>query len=476
MTNVDHALALTSSVYQLYPRRFYVLFVFSFLAFNQCLFWLTFSPIARSAEDYYHISEATVDLLLNWGPIIFIPCLPLTYILLNKPNGLRRCVLLLAFTGFLSTILRVIPSIITSPSSPHFSSIAMPFMHAGQILNAACGPLVMAPVSQLSCLWFGANERVRATTIAIMANNFGSTVGFLISAPIVSSPEYVPRLLYIHVGLAFVPCVLAFLYFPAHPPTAPSPAAEQLLFHPDSEQSGNSWRILMKNIWHCFTKPSFVLIAMAGGLIGGTTSAWTSLFDVILKPENYTEQQAGWFGFAQSLAGIFGGLCSATVADSRPFRRSLKPLMVISCVGCVLAIAWFQLCVHTWFYDRPILPSTAVTIGLSLTLAGLFQGASQPLFYESLAEIMFPLPESVSASILVQLNNAVALILLFIAPNRDKLMNLLVLIVNSVCILMIACARFTYKRRDEDERKQDANDRDYISNSVQNSSINQNTS
>ena len=473
MADVDTALTVTSPPYRLYSRRFYVLSVFSLLAFNQCLFWLTFSPIARSAEAYYQISEATVDLLLNWGPIIFIPCLPLTYILLNKPNGLRRCVILLALTGFVATILRVIPSIITSPSSPHFSSISMPFLHAGQILNAACGPLVMAPVSQLSCLWFGANERIRATTIAIMANSFGATIGFLISAPIVSSPEYVPRLLYIHVGLAFIACVLALLYFPAHPPTAPSPAAEQLLSHPASERTGNAWQLFMKNIWQCFATPSFVLIAMAGGLTAGTFGAWTSLFDIILKPENYTEQQAGWFAFGQSVAAIVGGLCLAVLADSRPFRRSLKSLIVISCVGCVLAILWFQLCVHTLFYDRPILPSTAVTIALSLTLAGLFQGAGLPLFYESLAEIMFPLPESVSASILVQLNNAVTLILLFIAPNRDKLMNLLVLIVNAVCIVMVACARFTYKRRDEDERKQGANDEEPTSNSIQNSIINQ---
>ena len=74
----------STTTYRLYPQRFYVLFVFSLLSFNQNVIWLTFSPIARNAEKYYGMSEATVDLLLNWGSIIFIPCLPLTYILLNK--------------------------------------------------------------------------------------------------------------------------------------------------------------------------------------------------------------------------------------------------------------------------------------------------------------------------------------------------------------------------------------------------------
>jgi hypothetical protein len=283
----------TTPVYVVYPQRFYVLFVFSFLAFNQCLIWLTFSPIARSAETYYNIDDATIDLLLNWGPIIFIPCLPLTYILMNKHHGLRRVVILLAITDFVGALVRVIPIVITSPTSPNFSSISLPFLHIGQILNAACGPLVMAPVSQLSCLWFAPHERTRATTFAILANNFGATIGFVISPYIVSSPDDVPRLLYLHLALAFIACVLALLYFPAQPPSAPSAAAELLIFHPESEKNNNSWKTFMKDLGKCFTTPSFLLIAIASGALSGTFGAWTSLYDLILEPEHYTEQQAG---------------------------------------------------------------------------------------------------------------------------------------------------------------------------------------
>ena len=126
---------------------------------------------------------------------------------------------------------------------------------------------------------------------------------------------------------------------------------------------------------------------------------------------------------------------------------------MICFIGCLLSIVWFELSVRTFFYDNPILPSTAATIGLSIALSGLFSGAASPLVYEACAEIMFPLPESLSASILVQWINVGTLILLFIAPNRDNLMNLLVLIVMIICIIMIIFAKFTYRRRDEDERK-----------------------
>jgi hypothetical protein len=276
-------------VYKLYPQRFYVLFVFSFLSFNQCIIWLTFSPIARSVKTYYGVDDAIVTLLLNWGPIIFIPCLPLTYILLNKPNGLRKCVLILSVVDFIGATCRVVPSVLATPSS----SMTLPFLHFGQILNAACGPLVMAPVSQLSCLWFAPHERTRATTVAVFANNLGSTVGFVISPFIVSQPDYVPRLLYLHMGLAFVACILALIYFPAQPPTPPSAAAESISYNSNHEQTSHHWRTFAKDIWTCLSTPSFVFLSTAGGLVYGMLGAWTGLFDLILEPENYSESQAG---------------------------------------------------------------------------------------------------------------------------------------------------------------------------------------
>ncbi len=121
--------------------------------------------------------------------------------------------------------------------------------------------------------------------------------------------------------------------------------------------------------------------------------------------------------------------------------------------GVVMITVWFELSVHTYFYDKPILPSTAITIGLSTALIGLLANAPLPLIYEALAEIMFPMPESLSTSILVQWINVVGLILLFIAPNRSELVNLLVLIAIIACILLVFFTRFSYRRRDEDERK-----------------------
>jgi len=151
----------------------------------------------------------------------------------------------------------------------------------------------MAPVSQLSCLWFGPDERTRATTLAIMASGFGSTIGFLISPWIVTTPEHVPNLLYVHLILAFFPLILTLIYFPAHPPQAPSPAAQLLIDTSMNEENVTSLRSYIRDTQQCFATPSFTLLCSVGGILGGAFAAWTGLFANILAAENFTEKQSG---------------------------------------------------------------------------------------------------------------------------------------------------------------------------------------
>jgi hypothetical protein len=142
------------------------------------------------------------------------------------------------------------------------------------------------------------------------------------------------------------------------------------------------------------------------------------------------------------------------IADHRRFQRSFKSLMLISLTLCFIFSLLFQLSVRTVLWpDNPIIPSSSVSIGILISITGFFYGAAFPLFYESLAEIMHPLPESLSTSILVEFFNIVSLIFLAIASNRYKLMNLLVLLMIGISIVMVACTRMKYKRKDEELRK-----------------------
>ena len=259
------------------------------------LFWLTFSPISQSTQKYYNISESSVNLLLNWGPIIFIPCLPLAYILLNKENGFQKSVRILAAIDFLATLIRIIPLFFKFEINSDEKIFPTICIHIGQILNAACGPLVMAPVSQLSCVWFGPNERTRATTLAIMAASFGSTVGFVISPWVVNLSEDMPKILEIHFILASIVCLMTLMYFPDQPPTPPSLSAQFLIENTINEQHLNSFSVYLQTVYQCFQNRSFVYLCSIGGLLGGAFAAWTSLFANTLAPENFSEKQARFY-------------------------------------------------------------------------------------------------------------------------------------------------------------------------------------
>ena len=151
--------------FTLYPARFLILFTFSLLSFNQSLFWLTFSPISDEAEAYYDVDVNTVNLLLNWGPIIYIPCQFITFWIASVHGGLRKVVLCSSTLCTVAMLLRLIPNLLWSPTSDTFRANAIYFLHAAHILNAAAGPLVMSTVSQCSALWFGVNERAKVHSL-----------------------------------------------------------------------------------------------------------------------------------------------------------------------------------------------------------------------------------------------------------------------------------------------------------------------
>ena len=70
--------------------RWHVLLIFSYLSFLQCLVWFTFSSVPDAVKSYYpSMTDSEIDLLLNWGPIIFIPALFVVAWMQNLSYGLR---------------------------------------------------------------------------------------------------------------------------------------------------------------------------------------------------------------------------------------------------------------------------------------------------------------------------------------------------------------------------------------------------
>jgi hypothetical protein len=63
------------------PLRWYILTIFSLVSFFQGLSWVIPGPVAVNTAALYGFSAYATSLLVNWGPIIFIPLsLPMAWL------------------------------------------------------------------------------------------------------------------------------------------------------------------------------------------------------------------------------------------------------------------------------------------------------------------------------------------------------------------------------------------------------------
>ena len=106
---------------------------------------------------YEQVDSAAVDLMLNWGPIIY--CLVVIPVMIySKKPGSGRVLLIVGGTlCAVGATARLIP--VWIDGLPH--TLTMCLVHFGQILNAAVGPIVMSlppKVTRGASVWWQVDE------------------------------------------------------------------------------------------------------------------------------------------------------------------------------------------------------------------------------------------------------------------------------------------------------------------------------
>lgn len=370
-----------------HPKRYLQLLIYSLVTFNQGMLWLLYSPVEIEAQKYYGITADTVTLILNWGPIVYLPLVPLTMSYANKKDGLKRVVRLAAFLTFGCSALRLVPSLIGG-NTP----LALVCIHAGSILNAAAGPLVMSTPSQFSRAWFHVDERTTATAIASLSNQLGCAVAFILGPLIANkaNPEGIPHLLWVSQIFSAVTLLLVMAFFEEAP---------QIAIGADSDEEASSSLVCLAadeaadtskpegcSIWDklcaCVRTGCtfhFVVIFLAGGMFGGVFQGWCGLFDIILEPVGFNPVETGWLGFTTTLAQVFGGVVAGRVADMF-FRRRLKRLLLYCVTFSCIGMLYFTLSLpcDLWGWRESIHkgPHTFLLLIVAVSVGGLFAGAS----------------------------------------------------------------------------------------------------
>jgi hypothetical protein len=476
--------AAERGAYRMYGRRWWVLFVFCMLALVQSLVWISFSPITALTRRYYDISEAQVDLLLNWGTIGYLVVAPFAAKWGSTPQGLRRLMLTAAWLVAAAVVLRLIPELIYKDRlHPH----ALYFLHVAQILNACACPPISVTVTKLSNVWFDARQRTAVTSVAIMMNNAGSAIGFLLGPALVKSPRDMPHLLFMHAGLGLFTLVAALAYLPAVPPTHPSPAAADMYRRPPAP--------FFPALKKALRQRHFMLLSLCVGSAAGVFNVFVGILSTILPETRFTSTRVGWYSCAATSANIAGGVLTAMLAQRPRWRARLKRLIVALLAAGLVCAVWFALSLPSIVYDHSehhsghhanstttttmtttasfsgphfdddglpiandepmgfvsyagLIPSTPLTVGLSITLLGWCVGAMYPIAFELALEITYPLSESVSAGLLSTFQNAVGIAFLFVAPSLSgAAMNATLVFTMALAAALMPCVKESYARQ-----------------------------
>ena len=252
--------------------------------------------------------NGVIDLLLQWGPIMFLPVTPFSAYLLSVPViGLHHTVKLAATLVFAGSLIRCIPSFLECLDIGYAVSsdlwTCLIFLHIGNILDAIAGPLVMSPPPKLSAIWFPQRQRALATGIGVSAGVFGGCVGFLVG-PFIHS---VPILLLTDLTLCAVPFVCVWLYLPKHPSVLPSQSAKNALLSTSLAAVGKQRALLggsnIQNACSHSTTPfaahlrhfvgelkamatncSALIVALISGFTAGMFAGFSGVFQDMLSP------------------------------------------------------------------------------------------------------------------------------------------------------------------------------------------------
>ncbi|XP_071505804.1 solute carrier family 49 member 4 homolog [Diadema antillarum] len=430
-TQSDSAETKTVSDYVVYSERWYILAIFSFIAFLQACTWNTWGPIEDTAAVVLGWNPGQFALLANWGPITFIISAFFFSWLLHA-KGLRASVLL---TGGLLTLGLAIRCIPVPVSMMKWT------MNLGHVFIGLAGPVSMAAPTTISAAWFPVRERTTATAISATFQIVGIAASFLIGPQIVgdftsgnntSTSTIVPtftsggnfsvlikdfesdedeinqhlteikELMFIEFSLTALVFVSAVIYFPSKPPTPPTASA----FVKREDMKAGLIAIVKKM--------SFWVPALAYAITTGVFAGWSAQLVALFTDKKLDQTSIAWIGFYTNLAAVVGGITAGRCADY--LGGKMKAILLFLVTTSCAFLLWTILLVNDY------IPYSKTCVYVSIIMFGLFLNSCVPLFYEITVEGAFPVGEETATIFMTWLNNVWALIFLIMPmiPALDK--------------------------------------------------------
>uniref|UniRef100_I3N910 Choline/ethanolamine transporter FLVCR1 n=1 Tax=Ictidomys tridecemlineatus TaxID=43179 RepID=I3N910_ICTTR len=365
-------------------RRFVVLLIFSLYSLVNAFQWIQYSIISNVFQGFYSVSLLHIDWLSMVYMLAYVPLIfPATWLLDTK--GLR-------LTALLGSGLNCLGAWVKCGSvQQHLFWVTM----LGQCLCSVAQVFILGLPSHIASVWFGPKEVSTACATAVLGNQLGTAVGFLLPPVLVPNTQNDTVLLAHNIsimfygtsGVATLLFILTAIAFKEKPPYPPSQAQAAIQDSPPEEYSyKKSIRNLFKNI-------PFVLLLISYGIMTGAFYSVSTLlnqmilthYEVISSGE---EVNAGRIGLTLVVAGMVGSiLCGLWLDYTKTYKQTTLIVYILSFIGMVI---------FTFTLDLGYIIIVFVTGGI----LGFFMTGYLPLGFEFAVEITYPESEGTSSGLL----------------------------------------------------------------------------
>lgn len=365
---------------RLYLRRFAVLAVFSAYSLLNAFQWIHYSIIANVFTHYYDVSNAAVDSLSIVYMAAYVPLIAPAAWLLER-RGLRLTALLgagLNCAGAWIKCASVGPSL-------------FPVTVCAQVVCSVAQVFILGLPSRVASVWFGPREVSTACATAVLGNQLGTAVGFLLPPVLIpfqpnnteATGHNISTMFYGTAAASTLAFILTVIVITDGPPLPPSPAQAVL---PNSPLQDSSYS---RSICNLMRNRAFVLLLVSYGILTGSFySVSTLLNQMIIFHYPNQEVNAGRIGLTLVVAGMVGSiLCGLWLDHTKTYKLTTLIVYFLSFLGMV---------VFTFTLDLHSIYLVFFTAGV----LGFFMTGYLPLGFEFGVEITYPESEGTSSGLL----------------------------------------------------------------------------
>lgn len=433
---------------RVYRARWHMIAIFCLQTFTNAFLWISFAPIVELTQRFYAVDVTFVNMLSVIFMILYAPGSYMAMYTITK-YGLRTTILVGASLNAVGAWVRYSSVFVARDEGlPSFFGYAVLLL--GQTMPALAQPLFTNVPAKLAADWFPKSERDAATVIGALFNPLGNAAGQVIPSLLVScvvarplmlaavlnsngvdsaalapvnngsSLDNCPTakevvgmdvLLLIQAILATVSAFWAIGWFRSDPPTPPSrSAAMRAEQRRMLELSPTSLRLsptstIYSHLKALMSNTEFLKLLVGFGAGLAVFNAMLTVLGQIVLPLygnskddiNQATSDAGMYGGILIGAGMVGaGIIGPILDCTHMYRLILK-------TGFAMAVGGLT------FVLLQLIPDNQIAISVGFGWMGFCMMPLLPTGLEAAVECTFPVPEEMSATLLMLVGNVAGL-------------------------------------------------------------------